>query len=273
MSNIAFLLVTCCKEPTRTAILRQVLANLDSEAPGLLHSPGITVFDNDSTEISVAELRVHCTNVCRSDRNVGYGSAIDWWLESLAADPPTYTYIIESDVLHHDFIKLWNCADYLDRHPDVGSVRVHEYRHAERQFYDKDRPIPGSRISAWQSTRNKVNNKPIIVELDEGEIYRTSYLTQLCALNRYATMRDVFLELRQQPTFTELDFQRLYWARYTATGLLEGGIYTAELSTDVQHNAAIGSWTSTEDLKKMGYFPSRVGSIVPTDQYTVTRLT
>ncbi len=231
------------------------------------------MFDNDSTEISVAELRVHCTNVCRSDRNVGYWSAIDWWLESLAADPPTYTYIIESDVLHHDFVKLWDCAGYLDRHPDVGSVRVHEYKFQERHLYDKDHPIQGSRISAWQSSRNKVNNKPIIVEPDEGEVYRTSYLTQLCALNRYDAMRKVFLELRKRPSFSELDFQRLCWAHYTATGLLEGGIYTAELSTDVQANAAIGSWTSADALKKMGYLPSRVGSITPMDQYTVTRLT
>ncbi len=271
--SIAFLLVTCCKEPTRTEILGKVLTNLKETAPGLLQSPGMTVFDNDSTEINIEAMAMYYANVCQASKNVGYWSAIDWWLESLAADPPTYTYIIESDVLHHDFIKLWDCAGYLDRHPDVGSVRVHEYRHAERHLYDKNRPVPGSRISAWQSSVNKVNNKQIIVEPDEGEIYRTSYLTQLCALNRYETMKEVFRKLRQHPTFTELDFQRLYWERYTATGLLEGGIYTAELSTDKQNNAAIGSWTSTEDLKKMGYLPSRVGSIVPMDQYTVTRLT
>ena len=270
LSRVAFLLVTCCLEPTRAEILGKVIQNLQVQAPGL--KDDLVIFDNASTAVDVVELRRLYRLVYRANKNVGYWTAIDWWLDSMKADPPDYTYIIESDMIHYSFYRLGDCARYLDTHPDVGSVRLHEYSVANRHLYNKDKPVPGGRPAAWQSHTNKVNGKPVFISDPENDIWRTSFLTQLPALNRYETMLAAFTDLRTRDRFTEIDFQRLYWDRYQVTGILDGGIFNSDLGADVEKNAAIGSWTSPEALKRMGYQATRVASITPADQYTVSRL-
>lgn len=268
--KIAYLFVTCCLEPSRADILAQVVANIRDQAPAL--PPHITVFDNASTELGVREQLTSTFNrVYVSDRNVGYWSAIDWWLESLSSDPPDYTYIIESDMIHYGLNKLWSCAEYLDANPDVGSIRCHEYSVAERHLYDKDRPRQDSRRGLWQSHTNKVTGHPVKLDHSSGDIWSTTFLTQLPALNRYQTMREVFAELRPLTRFTELDFQRLYWQRYRRTGIIDGGIFHCNLNP-YGAKAVTGSWTSEADLKKIGYQTTRLASIAPRDQYNVVKL-
>lgn len=272
MSSIAFLLVTCSKEPTRADILSKVVDNIRTHAPELLDT--VTVFDNASTEEGTKELLCNTfSNVYQSDKNVGYWSAIDWWLENQHLNPATYTYIIESDVIHYAFDKIWSCAKFLDRNLDVGSVRLLEYSIANRRFYNKDAPVPGSRISAWQSHTNKITGGHVYLEQGEDDVWRTTFLTQLCALNRYDVLLESFRQLRQLPKFSEFDFQKLYWQRYNVTGILDGGIFHGDLSVDLKQNAAIGSWTDPTKLKEMGYQPTRYASIVPQEEYTVSRLT
>lgn len=266
------LLVTCCKEPSRAAILRQVVDNLKQQVPA--YGGNVCVFDNASTEPGIKELLLaNFANVYQADHNVGYWSAIDWWLDSLQGRPPDYTYIIESDMIHHAFHKLSDCVDYLDARPAVGSVRLLEYSIARHHLYNKDAPVLGSRVSAWQAHTNKVTGQKIVLDHDVGEVWRTNFLTQLPALNRYPAMLESFRALRGGGQFTEVDFQRLYWERYQATGILDGGIYNGELSVDTANNAAIGSWTSASTLKQMGYHTTRVASIALRSEYTVSRLT
>lgn len=268
--KVAFLLVTCCLEPSRANILAQVIANLRDQAPSL--TAHLTVFDNQSTELGVKEqLLSTFNNVYQADRNVGYWSAIDWWLESLAADPPDYTYIIESDMIHYDFNKLWSCATYLDANPDVGSIRLHEYSVAERHLYNKDKPRQDSRKNLWQSHTNRVSGLPVKLDHSSGDIWSTTFLTQLPALNRYQAMREVFAELRQLKRFTEFDFQTRYWARYHRTGILDKGIFHCNLNP-YGAAAVTGSWTSEADLKRLGYQTTRTAAITPRDQYNVVKL-
>lgn len=268
--RVAFLLVTCCLEPSRSEILAQVIANLQEQAPEI--QPIITVFDNASSEVGTTDVLKDCfANVYRADRNVGYWSAIDWWLEHLKDDPPAYTYIIESDMIHYGFNKLWPCAEYLNSNPDVGSVRLHEYSVAERHLYDKDKPRQDSRRGLWQSHTNKETGLPIKFDHSSGDIWSTTFLTQLPALNRYQTMREVFAELQATPRFSEFDFQRLYWQRYRRTGILDGGIFHCNLNP-FGAKAITGSWTSEVELRKIGYQTTRFASITPHDQYNVVRL-
>lgn len=268
--KVAFLLVTCCLEPSRSEILAQVIKNLQEQAPEI--QPVLTVFDNASTEVGTIDVLRDCfPNVYQSDHNVGYWSAIDWWLESLADDPPAYTYIIESDMIHYGFKRLWECADYLDANPDVGSIRLHEYSVAERHLYNKDNPRRDSRKGLWQSHTNRETGKPVKIDHSQGDIWSTTFLTQLPALNRYQAMREVFTELRSLPRFTEFDFQRRYWQRYHRTGILDGGIFHCNLNP-YGAKAVTGSWTSEADLKKLGYQTTRMAAIAPRDQYNVTRL-
>lgn len=267
--KIAFLLVTCCLEESRANILIQVIKNLNEQVPDLKEV--ITVFDNMSTEISAKDLSLQFENVYQSSQNVGYWSAIDWWLESLSADPPDYTYIIESDMIHYNFNKLWSCAQYLDDNPDVGSVRLHEYSVANRHLFNKDRPRQDSKTNLWQSHTNKVTGYPVKLDHSSGDIWSTTFLTQLPALNRYSTMKDVFRELRTMPRFSELDFQRLYWQRYNRTGILDGGIFNCDLNP-YGTDSVTGSWTDETSLNRLGYKTTRVASIISTNQYIVTKL-
>jgi len=268
--SVAFLLVTCCMEQQRAEILAEVLKNLSDEAPELRET--LTVFDNASTVPGVTDVLRDCyDHVYRSDKNVGYWSAVDWWLDHLVDDPPTFTYIIESDMIHYGFNKLWTCARYLNDHPEVGSARLHQYNVANRHLYDKDSPRPDSKRNLWQSHRNKVTGQPVTFEQAEGDIWLTTFLTQLPALNRYAALHDIFGELRKLPRFTEIDFQHMYWQRYSRTAILDGGIFHCDLNTYEKHTLT-GSWTSPEELQRIGYHPTRQASITPRDQYTITRL-
>lgn len=267
--TVAFLLVTCCLEQSRAEILAEVLKNLGEQAPELHEK--LDVFDNASTVPGTIDLLQDCyAHVYQADRNVGYWSAIDWWLDHLSDDPPEFTYIIESDMIHYAFNKVWQCAGYLQRNPDVGSVRLHEYSVENRHLYNKDRPHPDSRKGLWQTHTNRITGHKVKIDHSEDDIWSTTFLTQLPALNRYAAMREVFTELRQRQAFSELDFQQLYWQRFHRTAILDGGIFHCNLN-QYGVKAVTGSWTSEGELKKLGYQTTRHAAILPRDQYNVTR--
>jgi len=270
--SISFLLVSCCLEPTRTQILSQVVSSICEQAPELKDQ--ITVFDNASTDLSSVELlKNNFKNVYRSNVNVGYWSAIDWWLSTLKyqAVTPEYTYIIESDMIHYDFNKIWSCAAYLAKHPDVGSVRLHEYSFENRELYNKDNPLPNSKRALWQSHTNKVTNEKVKFSEGINGIYETNFLTQLPALNRYVKLLDVFDKLKAMPDFSEFDFQRLYHDYYKKTAILDGGIFHCNLNS-FDTKVITGSWSSKTELIQLGYQRTRHATIIPYDQYNVTRV-
>lgn len=71
----SFLFVTCCLESSRAAILQHVIDNLLEQVDA---SRELTVFDNGSTQPGVVDQLVNnFRNVYRTERNVGYWSAID----------------------------------------------------------------------------------------------------------------------------------------------------------------------------------------------------
>lgn len=234
--------------------------------------PNFTVFDNHSTVEETLDLIRDFPTVVRSDRNVGYWSAIDWWLESLRAHPPDYVYVIESDMIHYDLAHVRACVGFLDDHPEFGSMRLHEYSVADWRLYNKDVPLPNSRRNLWQSHRNKVTGEPITHQCVIEPFYSTNFLTQLPALNRYDTMREVFDSLRDRSTFTELDFQTLYHARHPRTAITDGGIFHCDLNP-YGTSAITGSWTDPATLRRLGYSNTRHSSITPVSEYTVAVLT
>jgi hypothetical protein len=264
-------MVTCCLEPTRVEILKSVIKNIQEQAPELVTD--LTVFDNASNQPDVHELLYGAfKNVYVADSNVGYWTAIDWWLRSLESDPPKYTYIIESDMMHYDFNKIWTAASYLDTHPEIGAVRLHEYDYDNRHLYDKDRPLPESRRNIWQSHTNKVNGKRVSFEESEQPgILKTTFLTQLPALNRYSAMVESFRRLRGMPKFSELDFQRAYYVQYPINAILDGGIFNADAAS-WGTKTVTGSWSTPEELAKIGYKSTRYANIVGPEGYKVTRL-
>lgn len=268
--TVAILLVTCCLERSRSEVLSQVIANIQEQAPEL--SQTLTVFDNASTEIGTTDVLRDCfDNVYQADHNVGYWSAIDWWLDHLSDDPPTYTYIIESDMIHYGLPLLGQCADFLDKHPELGSMRLHEYSVENLRFFNKDAPIIGSRRNLWQSHTNKVTGQHVVHDLIEGQFWKTNFLTQLPALNRYTTMKWCFEQLKVHERFTELDFQRFYHIKHRDISILNGGIFHCDLNP-YGVPGVTGSWTDPKELQRIGYQSTRFAAITPRDQYTVRRV-
>jgi len=236
----------------------------------------MTVFDNSSNFLAhpkLEKLLKNFSQVYLSDKNVGYWTAISWWLDRLASQetPPTYTYIIESDVIHYASGYIDRCASFLDQHPDIGSVRVHEYSVENMRFYNKDIPVIGARKNVWQSHINKVTNQAIVHRQVDGNFWSSNFLTHLPAVNRFSAMRSIFLKLSALKQFTELDFQRMYHDLYPVTSFVDGGIMTCE-QDPCDKKLVTGSWTTPEELKRLGYLSTRYASIVSRDQYNVTKV-
>ena len=274
--NPAILLVTCCLENSRSIILDQVIDNIIAQIPD--HSNDVIVFDNASTDDRIVDrLKRTFKYVHQSDRNVGYWSAIDWWLQSahfINASRSSYTYIIESDMMHYAYHAMEECMQFLDEQPDVGSVRLHEYSIANCRLYDKDRPVAGSRSGLWQSHTNKITGHSIKFDHHDlsGKVWRSNFLTQLPALNRLHAMKQVFAQLNVHGKFTELTFQQEYWKFYQSTGILDGGMYNCDMNP-YGSKVITGSWSDPATLERIGYKQTRYASIVPLGEYKVRLLT
>jgi len=270
MDEIEFLFVTCCRDESRFELLQTVVSNISSQASDVVDR--ITVFDNASTVPGTIDmLKQTFKHVVVSDANVGYWSAINWWLRDTDSTGRPYTYIIESDMVHYDFAALTDASAFLTASPSVGSVRMHEYSIELRHLYDKDRPRPDSRRSLWQSHTNKVTGKQIEF-IDTGtRIWKTTFLTQLPALNRRVAMNDSFTFLREQGDFTEFDFQRRYWQSYQSTGILDGGAFHCNLNP-YGSKGVTGSWTDPETLKRIGYLPTRTANIIDASHVRAVRV-
>ena len=272
MSNIDFLLVTCSMEQSRFEILKKVVDNLKKEAPEILEK--ICVFDNASKIIETQKLlKDNFSNVYISNKNVGYWSAINWWLKNIQTKK--YTYIIESDMMHYNFSKLYNCEKYLDMFDDIGSVRLHEYDVNLKHLYNKDKPVRDSRKNIWQSHTNKKTNKPIefidSISIYDSVLWKTTFLTQLVSLNRSSTIKNCFESLSKLDKFSELDFQKLYWDHYNYTGILDKGIFNVDDACWGTSNIT-GSWTSKDVLEKIGYQETRNSKIVNLNEFLVTKI-
>lgn len=271
MEDIDFLFVTCCRDESRFELLQTVVANIKEQAGDV--AGRITAFDNASTVAGTVDmLRSTFNDVIVSEQNVGYWSAINWWLNQPSLKRK-YTYIIESDMVHYNFAALSEAATFLNENDDVGSVRTHDYVVAERHLYDKDKPLPNSRRSLWQSHTNKITGKPIefVQSQSNSRIWMTTFLTQLPALNRRNAMNEVFKTLREKGEFTELDFQRLYWDLYQSTGIIDGGAFHCNLNP-YGSKGVTGSWTDAETLKRIGYLPTRVARIVDASHVRTVRV-
>jgi len=273
MKRIAFLLVTCSMESTRAEALEKVVQNLHDQVPQDILDR-IVVFDNASKYPGTIDLL--CANfsiVHRADHNVGYWTAVDWWLRQQVPNPPQYTYIIESDTIHWDFHRLTHCADYLDTHAEIGSVRVHEYSVANNHLYDKGRPHATSRRSIWQSHYNGVEKKQVHLTLSDenSRIYITNFLAMLPSLNRYDAMINVFNRLRTLKKFAESDFQAIYHEFHKLNAILDGGIVNGDLCGS-DTNAIAGSRITDAHVKSIGYQNVRQSSILSDDSYNVVRI-
>ena len=282
--DVEILLVTCCLEQSRWDVLQPVVNAMQEHLIPYVNQDNVTVFDNASTVLdTIPFLKNVFSHIYYVDKNIGYWSAIYWWLKTLEKSPrqPKYVYIIESDLVHFEAAhqRLLSCLEFLDKHENYGSIRLYEWTFAERHLYDKDHPVEGSKRNAWRSHINSVTKKRVeIFETPSPLIYGTTFLTQLVAINRYTHILSAFEQLATRKQFSEPDFQRLYYEscmssmnKQPLTGIVEGGLFHCNLAT-YGTRTVTSSYTTANNLSQLGYFATRISNIIPRDQYVVTKL-
>ena len=273
-----YLLVTCSLEPSRARIARRVLENLQEQDRAWPFFENLLVFDNGSTqdfglsEMSAIQKRAKCV---RSDRNVGYWTAIDWVLANaskLMGRDYRYLYIIESDLIHNDMHRLGEAEVFLNEHPEIGSIRTQEFSVKDKHLYDKNKPVRGSQKHAWVALYNAITREDIwFKEADsQKRIFSTNFHTKLPALNRIESLKGVFSELRAMSDFTEYHLMEGYYRRHPVIGLLDGGLFRMDPES-LKEETVTGSYTSGAQLNQVGYHSTRTAQILK-EPFEVKRL-
>jgi hypothetical protein len=267
-TNTLYLLVTCSMDETRCELAGEVAKNLIAENKNQSFFSDLLVFDNASRFEGHLKFFPTEVRVVRSDRNVGYWSAINWVLDhyqELFGRSYTYIYIIESDLVHRNMSRLDACEQFLEEHQEVGGVRTQEFSVRWRMLYDKKYHwAPFARRHSLVSQNNAITGERVWFRLGDGRrrIWLTNFHAKLPALNRLGAMRKVFTELSERDEITELDFMHLYYGLYSNMALLDGGIYRMLSSSDTSHIS--GSYSTAQQLAKAGYHNTRIGYILKT---------
>ena len=270
----AHLLVTCCIEPTRFDVLKQVVASLESEktTKDVDITDNLWVIDNGSQEEPKKFIAEHFSKVFWAEKNYGFWSAINWFLDFLNREHPgefEYIHIIESDHVFFALEKLLTCEDALDKYPTIGSIRCQEFVVSEAHLYDKDRQSSQSRSYAWvrqidwDGTRISFTH-----ENEEMQLYSSKLVPLLHSVNRLNAMNYAFKHLAKMTKFSEQDFQKLYREQYYVSGLIDGGLFHTKLTWNSPNLSA--SWSPVEQRNGVGYRDTRHDFIVPLTQMTVT---
>jgi hypothetical protein len=265
-TNTLYLLVTCSMDKTRSQLACEVTKNLISENDRHSFFADLLVFDNASIFSEHLRLFPPDVRVVKSDKNIGYWSAINWVLvhySELFRRKYSYIYIIESDLMHKNMTRLDDCERFLEDNPTIGGIRTQEFSVRWRVLYDKKfHWIPFARRRSLVSQKNAITGERIWFR--EGNraqrIWLTNFHAKLPALNRMCAMSRVFAELARQEKITEIDFMHHYYAIYPNMALLDGGIYYMLSSSDTPHMS--GSYSTSQQLALAGYQSTRIANIV-----------
>jgi hypothetical protein len=263
-----YLFVNCCVERSRFRVVKQVIEQLKKQQleNRVSIESDLIVFDNGSTVQGVSELLVdNFATVYKSSKNLGYWSAINWFLTILSKKQHDikYIHIIESDHFYYDLMKIRECEQALDQNVDLGAVRMLEYNVEDANLYDKTLGLSNGRSYAWCSHVNSATGEPVKFDrIGETNVHRSNFLTCLHSLNRLDVMTSVFAELAKCKEFKEKNFQHLYHAKYPTIGQHNGGVFHGKLGFYMTEDAPIaGSWLEPEIASEAGYFTTREDAI------------
>jgi hypothetical protein len=253
-------------DSSRQGIANRVAENLVTQNQSLRFFHNLIVFDNASKHETDPSLLKNVAVNVRARKNVGYWSAINWVLEhheELLKRSFSYIYIIESDLLHYDMDRLADAEIFLNNTDEAGSVRTQEFSVRYRFFYDKKWAwLPFAKRQSWVAQYNAVTGEPVWFRRQDPakRIFLSNFHTKLPALNRLATVQDIFADLADVEQFNEMDFIRAYHARYPLIALLDGGIFRT-CANDPTEQIVTGSWSDSNYLKSIGYQPTREAHI------------
>ena len=253
-------------DKTRCDLACKVAENLVSQNVAHPFFADFLVFDNASRfEDHLLTFPSEVT-VVRSNRNIGYWSAINWTLThytELFGRSYAYIYIIESDLEHRNMFRLAACERFLDEYSEVGGVRTQEFSVKWRMLYDKRYHwSPFVRRHSLVSQNNAITGERVWFKGVDGynHICLTNFHAKLPALNRLDSLTKVFADLSKQENITELDFMHLYYNLHPVMALLDGGIYRMLSYSETNHVS--GSYSSPQQLAEVGYYDTRIDRVV-----------
>lgn len=271
----AHLLVTCCIEPTRYDVLKQVTAALknEQETKNIDITHNLWVIDNASSEEGSREfIKENYSRVFQAKENYGFWSAINWFLRYLRENHEgeyDFIHIIESDHIFFALEKLITCEDALEKYPQIGSIRCQEFVASLSHLYDKDRQSAESRSYAWVRQIDWDGTRIKFDLIDhEMQLYQSKLVPLLHSVNRLDGMYHAFEKLEKHERLAEQDFQRYYREKYPLSGFLDGGLFHTKLSW--QTDALSASWSPEQRRNSVGYRDTRHDKIVPLTEMKVT---
>lgn len=265
-SDTLYLLVTCSMDKTRCDLACEVAKNLLTENKNHPFFSDLLIFDNASQFDNHLEMFPSEVRVFRSDKNIGYWSAINWSIDhyqELFCRDYSYIYIIESDLIHRNMPRLDACEQFLKDNREVGGVRTQEFSVRWRIRYDKRfHWAPFARRHSLVSQNNAITGEHVWFRIgdEHHHIWLTNFHAKLPALNRLDAMHKIFAELSRRKEITELDFMYLYYDLYPTMALLDGGIYSTLSFADTSHIS--GSYSTSQQLAIAKYHSTRVDYIV-----------
>jgi len=263
-----YVMIACCLEQGRKDIFENVVENLVSQSNFDQISKNLVVFDNCST-VDITDLLSKFNCVLRSDRNIGYWTALRYVAHMPMATSYKYVYSIESDCMHDKIERLQECEDFLDTNHDVGMIRTQEFFVEEADLYNKDKPKPNSRIYAWQRQTNRFrNSEPVFFEHATGNIFKTNFTPVVCGLNRLSSFKSALDEMAKMSQISEADFQSIIDKQFAFTGLYNGGLFHSKLSF-ANMNIVAGSRPNTH---VHGYRSTQHDKIDLDGSYSVERI-
>lgn len=261
------LVVTCSRDNSRRDLAIRVTRNLADLAPPAGLADRFVVFDNGSTLDDHLALVPRGTVVCRSERNLGYWSAIHWVLAHrgrLFGRPFDYLYIVESDLVHWDLVPLGVCERFLESEPRASCVRTQEFSVRWRWRFDKRwQRLPFHVMRSQIILKNAVTEEKAWFRPAAGVegVYLSNLHAKLPALNRLDALDEVFGELSEMASFTESDFFRLMMKRHPYSGVYDGGLFRSEVSWADRDRFVMASYTDERQLARLGYQPTRAARI------------
>jgi len=255
-------------EQSRYDALVQVLAQLKVSGIQDAIAPHLTVFDNGSVYKQTQELLASTfdntsSRVYRASENMGYWSAIKWYLDNVDLQNYKFIHIIESDHFYYGSSNdLARVESFMLNNQEVGAVRLQEYDVQHRHLYNKTLQRADGRRYAWVSHVNHVTGDKVRIEqsITDPAIFKTNFLAVLHCMTRVKPFKAVFDDLAKMDRFSENDYQRLFYEHYPTIGLLDGGIFHAKLGFTLGNSKIVsGSWSN--NLRSIGYVKTRSDSI------------
>lgn len=257
LDNTLYVVVAYTPDESREASLHRLIASLNKYRASF--SDNLLVFDNASPRQGAYASLQTPARFALSPENLGYWGALKWSLDNAErAFGRTFDYVhpIESDLVLYSLERLAEARRFLERTPDIATVRTQEFSYRSKSRYLKRSWHPFKVRRSWVADYNGATNEPVRFEKAIGfqNIYVTNWHAKVPGLHRFAVLRDVLDELAALPALTEHEFIKAMHRRNHQVAILDRGIWYTD---DPKYQKLSGAYSSDAMREHYAYRNSR----------------